>query len=378
MNQKTARSVQLLISCAALMCLTSTTLADTPLGWISAGNTSAYTTTKGELEISLGSLAVNDTLDVFNYREDLINASGRLVGDSGDLSGHRMELNYGISEDISIFYRRQEHELTIDLGEINSVELVDIDDSLNTLAESAGLKWTFYRANLLNPNNRQSSGSLELSAFRSKSDDFDVVMEEIRLDNLTIFFGVPQTFSVANLDDDGWKARFIYTIPFQQTSSVSVWAGYGESQSTSATTSDLQSATLRSFFEQNFDLEESYYYLGASFVAQFSPRFALNVNYEFINVARSDFQRLPKTPLPNLPGFLSAAAQASIDTNHALNARLAYWLTPKLNVSLTGNLFANQFVGIMPHYNNPLSGSFSSTPYGYAGIELIYNVGDFR
>lgn len=353
--------------------MTNLSWADTPLGWINSSNSSAYTTTKGELELSLGKIAVNDTLDFFNYRDDLIEAAGSLEGDSGYLSGERLQAHYGITEDLAFFYRRQDHRLSLDLGEISSVDLIDIDDALETLSESIGLKWTFYRANLLNTDNRHSAASLELSAYRNESDDFDAVVERIRLENLTVSFGVPQTFSVADLEDSGWKGRLIYSIALLDSTTASVWGGYGQSEASSGTTSDLQSATIRRFFEQSFDLEESYLYFGAAITAQFSPRFLLDLSYEFTSIVDSTLDRFPLEPPTSLPGFLSADALGEVDDNHAVTARLAYWLTPSLSLNVTGNLYANQFVGVLPHYNNPLSGSFSATTYGFAGVELIYN-----
>jgi hypothetical protein len=43
-------------------------------------------------------------------------------------------------------------------------------------------------------------------------------------------------------------------------------------------------------------------------------------------------------------------------------------------VALTAKLFSNQFLGLIPHYSNPLSGSFSDQPYGYAGVHLGFRL----
>jgi hypothetical protein len=94
-------------------------LADTPLGWINAGNTSAYTTTRGEIEIGLAGLAVNDTIDFLNYRDDLIANNSRLTGDTGDLSGTRLELHYGITNTLDVFLKLQQQSLTIELRPIS-------------------------------------------------------------------------------------------------------------------------------------------------------------------------------------------------------------------------------------------------------------------
>lgn len=214
---------------------------------------------------------MNDTIDFLNYKEDLIAASGRLEGNSGNMNGAKLELHYGVTRDLSVFYRRQQHSLSLDLGEISSVDLIDIDKSLDTTAESAGFKWAFFRANLLNPDNRQSSASFELSGFSNKSADFDLVLSEIRLDNLTIYFGVPQTFSVANLADEGWKSRLVYSWPIVRLGIGSLWASYGESSVNSGTTSDLKSVTISKFFEQDFDKNETYMSAGASLIAGINP-----------------------------------------------------------------------------------------------------------
>ena len=144
------------------------------------------------------------------------------------------------------------------------------------------------------------------------------------------------------------------------------WAAYGESRATSATTSDLTTALLASLFEQDFELKEHYLFLGASINLQITPRLPLIVSYDYINVTNSKFTRNPGTPPSGLPGFLSSANPAAEDTNHTLNVRLSYWLSPRLNLSLTGNLYSNQFLGVVPHYNNPLSGSFSSFAFADA------------
>lgn len=356
----------------ALWLWTVVVLADTPLGWINSANPAAYTTNAGELEISIGGLAVNDAIDVLNYRDDLIAASGRLEGDSGNLSGARLELNYGITSDLSVFYRRQQQALTLDLGEISSVNLIDIDKSLDTLAESAGFKWTFFRGNLLNADNRVSAASLELSAQRSESNDFDIVLNEIRLDNLTVFFRDPQTFSVTNLEDEGWKAKLIYSWPFDADGIGTIWAGYGESESRSGTQSDLVNVTLARLFQQDFFLDETYTYFGVSLNYQVTPRLPLLLSYEFINVMDSRFKRVPENPNTQLLAFFASSAEPSESSNHTLQARISYWLLPELNIALTGNLYSNQFIGVLPHFSNPLSGSFASAPYGFIGLELGY------
>ena len=252
--------VKLMAFCLASFFSLGSVQADTPLGWINSANMAGYTTTRGEFEFSLAGLVVNDTIDFLNVRDELIVNNRTLVGDSGNLIGGKFELHYGITETLAVFYRQQQHSLTVDLGPIDSINLIDIDDSLETTSQMAGFKWTFFQGNLLNANNRHSAASLELTVYSNKSDDFDVVLDEIQLGNSTITFRDPQTFSVAELEDEGWKARLVYTWPMLQTTIASIWASYGKSDATSATSSDLTEQSIKKFFEQSFRIEDSILY----------------------------------------------------------------------------------------------------------------------
>lgn len=365
--------LRLLFAQAVALALSVTpAAADTPLGWVNSKDPSAYTTTAGEFEISVGALAINELIDVFDYRADILASSSRLVGDSGYLKGSNIELNYGVTRDLSVFYRRQDHALTLDLGEIQSATVVDIDDSLDTTMQTGGVKWTFFRSNLLNSDYRQSALSLELSYNINKTDDYKVVISQMQLENLQIFFQNPQTFAVDRLEDEGWKTRLVYSMPIGNLSVASIWASYGQSEASSGTSSDLQSATFARLFEQSFEQEETYVHLGASLHYNLTPRLPLLVSYEYVNIADESVSREPATPSSSLPSFLSQSNQQTVSDNHTLFAQVSYWVTPDINLSISGNLYANQFTGTLPHYNNPLSGSFADAPYGYARIQLAY------
>ncbi|NKB31614.1 MAG: hypothetical protein GKR91_00755 [Pseudomonadales bacterium] len=346
--------------------------ADTPLGWINRDNTSAYTATAGEFEFSIAGLAVNDTIDVLNIREDLIANNRRLVGDSGDLAGSAIELHYGITETISAFARYQDQSLTVDLGEVQSVNIVDINESLDTTLQEIGFKWTLFESKLLNPDNLQTALSIQATAYRNESDDFDVTIDQINFSNLTVFFSDPTIFSVDDLKDEGWTIRLLFSRYLDQIGVTSFWLGYGQSDAKSGTSTNAENGTIRNLFKQEFSLEESYLYLGASLNLRITPRLPASISYEYIDINDSSFNRDPLVAPTGLPGFLTSSATSHEDGNHTLNAKISYWITPEFSASVSGNLFSNQFLGKLPHFNNPLSESFSSEPYGYIGLELGY------
>ena len=346
--------------------------ADTPLGWINSGNLSAYTTTKGNWDVSGGFQTVNGTIDFLNLREDLLAANQRLVGKSGDLTGLSFETHYGLTDYFAVFGRYQEHKLIADVGTFSSINVLKIDDGLETTQQEIGFRWMLWESDILNPDDRSTSVAFQLSAYENESDDFDVVIDQITISNVIVTFVDPTTFSVSNMKDDGWISRLLYSSDIANLGVASAWVGYGESSATSGTSTNAINGTIRRLFTQDFLQDEKYLYLGASLNFQITPRIPVSIGYEYIDISESVFSRDPEDPPSQLPGFLSSNGASSDTSNHTLNARLSYWITPEINASLTGNLYSNQFLGRLPHYNNPLSESFSSTPYGFIGLEIGY------
>lgn len=348
--------------------------ADTPLGWINSQNPTAYTANKGEISFSLSGLQVNDTIDFLNVRDDLLAGDRRLIGNSGDLDGQRFELHFGITDWLSAFYEEQRHGIRIDFGEINSVNVLDIDRELETTARTYGLRWMLYESNLLEPGGRKSALSLELRRSENKSENFDVVADELRIDNLILSFRDPATFSVTGLQDEGWEGRLLFSRALLSDAVATVWLGYKDSETSAATSAaGIDSVSITNLFAQTFTLDEDYFSLGASLNLQINPRLPVLLSYSYLHSNSSTFSRTPEDPIEQLPGFLRGGAPR-VNSNHTLFGRIAYWITPELNVAVTGNLYSNQFLGILPHYSNPLSESFADNPYGYAGVELTYSL----
>jgi hypothetical protein len=112
------------ILCASLALAGTGAHADSPLGWVHTDHISAYTIDARTFELNLGAIAVNEDLDFLGIRDDLLAGTRQLEGDSGDLSGNNLELNVGITSWLSAYYRRQQSELVIDIGEVRSINLV--------------------------------------------------------------------------------------------------------------------------------------------------------------------------------------------------------------------------------------------------------------
>ena len=197
----------------ALMGGTLTSLpavADSPLGWIHSDHRNAYTQDPWSIELLIGGLAVNETIDVLNIREELLAGTRRLVGDSGDLSGQLAGVQVGLTPGISAFYRRQQTALTVDIGEVSSINLLDIEDSLDTTLTSYGFKWNLFESGLFDNARPWHALSLEVSRIENSTDDFKGRLDRINItENFKIFFTNPKTFALENLEEDGWLSRLL-------------------------------------------------------------------------------------------------------------------------------------------------------------------------
>lgn len=347
--------------------------ADTPLGWIEKASPSAYTLGAMEFDLSIGAIVVNDTVDFLDIRDDLLAGTRKLEGDSGDLSGQNFSLQFGIAPMLTAFYSQQNQDFTVELGNIASINLLELDTALETKSTAYGLKWNIYEAGHSSNDRAWHAMSVELSKLENSSDDFEGKLDQIFLNNnTTVTFNQPQTFSIARMDDEALQAKLIYTWPVSSSLTSTVWAAYTDVESSAGTTSDILAASIASAFEQSFTADETRMQFGLGLNWQITERMPLQLSYEFINVTNSD-TTVTSNPLNVLlPSFLRASNLSSqdTDTNHIFKGSLSYWVTPEVNVSFYGTVFTNQFLGVIPHFNNPLTSSFADNPYGYVGLSL--------
>lgn len=345
--------------------------AQQPFGWIGGGHTSAYALQPGEFELSGKLLLVDDTIDVFNFRDDILAGNSRLIDNSGDLDGWRGELRVGVWRGLELFYRQQDQDLTLKVNSPASVNILDLSQGLSTQSTAWGAKWVFFESTAIDQTRPWTSAALELTQVENTSDDFDGYLESFQFSaNTNIRFEPPQRFAMDRLRDKGWRARIIMTRPVLPNIALSAWAGYGKSESSSGTSTQIDLQFLRDQFLQTFDLRENYLLMGASVNWQVLPRLPLQAGYEYIriNARRQDINSSDSSLIPS---FLRGNDLANSAThNHTLYANINWWLTPQIHIGLGGKLFTNQFVGVIPHYNNPLSGSFSDIAYGYAELKL--------
>lgn len=369
--------MKFLLALPALVALASPApiRADVPFGWIGNHHVDAYSLGVGEFGLSGNFGAVNDTLDVLNLRDKLLAGSERLVGNSGDLSSRGGELRVGIWESLEFFYRESTQDLTLNLGTITSAEVENLDNQLHTRTQAAGAKWVFFDARNQDRSYPWASAALELTYNRNHSDDFGGYLAGLRTSATGgVIFDPPGRFALDRLQDEGWQARILLSNALGNSTTATIWAGYGEASASSGTSWDIDISFLRDAFQQTFDTEETQYSLGFSVNWQYFPRLPVQIGYEYIGITdrQLDIVRADNRFSNYLPSFLRGDQLSSSETrNHTLYGTVSWWVTPTIFVGAGGKLFSSQFTGIIPHFTNPLSGGFSDIAYGY----LEFNMG---
>lgn len=348
--------------------------ADQPFGWVGNGHSSGYALAAGEFELTGNLLRVDDTIDFLDLRNDLLAGRQRLVGNSGDLRATGGELRIGVWNSLELFYRRTEQDLALNLGPISGAEIENLDTQLLTEREAFGLKWVFFEALNQDPSQPWTSAALELTRSKNSSDDFGGDLAGFRFSATGgVLFDPPGRFALDRLQDEAWQARILLSTALSDSATTTLWAGYGKANASSGTRWDIDIALFRDAFLQTFDIAESHYVLGASLNWQYLPRLPVQLGYEYISIIDRKQRGVPSTNrLTSLiPSILRGSNLAdSATSNHTLFGSVNWWITPHVYVGAGGKLFSNQFTGLVPHYNNPLSAGFSGVAYGYVEMEL--------
>lgn len=366
------RPAALGLATALLVSHSISTHADLPWGWTPDAHGTAYTLETGEVSLSGQLHRVNDTLDVLDVRGDILASNRRLADDSGDLSGTSFSVSAGVTDWLTAFYRQTDQDLTIKIADDDRVDLDKKDEELRTRRQEWGLRWNIYEAGYLGRNRPWTALSLEVSGQESRSEPYGADLVGIQVsDNFYLGLNPQSRFAVDRMEDSGWRARLLLNRALTRNSAISLWGGYAEFDSRSGTSSETPSQLLRPSFEQEFTGSETHWMAGAGLHWRITERMPLHISYEYTAIRDRTLTAYREEELFTLPSILRPDnLLRAPDHNHIIRGSLSWWLTPQLRTSITGHLYANQFTGVMPHFNNPLSSSLTDTMYGYAGIEI--------
>ena len=330
--------------------------------WVFQDMASAFTLGKGVVELTGCYLVVNDTVDVFNIRDKELGDSRLLSGSIGDYSGFKGIFNYGLTNRLMLHYSYQYGDLDTSLGTSSTFEGLDSTDTLSTSSHNIG-----FRLNILSESRKAPALALEAAYLRHDSNDVRIGFTGIRAEEMTIHFADSQNIKMSNLNDDGFELKFLISKTMSRWITSTIWAGY------SRYSADTKLSTSISFikdnFDRKFDMDEQVFSLGISLGIQFFKRMPIFLSYRYLTLDRDIGT---DTPLDTsmLARYTDPENMNKQDSNHIFSAKIVYWITPHINLNLDGQLFTNQFLGIVPHYGNPLTNRFFYNTYGYLGMGL--------
>ena len=326
----------------------------------------AYTPNQWEGEFTVQWLLVNDTLDILDVREDMAAGSSLFKDHTGDLNGGRIMFNLGIYPSVMAFVRGEFHEIVTELGESSTFGYVDSDRGVSTWGHEAGLRWNFLDMPFVD-----LAAAVEAAWVGHSSDDFSFRFMKVNAGNTMLRFSSPREIRLSSMKDYGWRIALMLSKAMGEIFLCNLWIGYESMKATSAISTTIAYAPIKRNFDRRFTVDEDQFHLGMGLIWQLHPRVPVEFHYEYLRLSRNE-RSTGERNTSALARYTNPEGLAPEESNHVLTGKIGFWLTPNLNLNLEGRLMTNQFLGIVPHYNNTITSRFFRAMYGYIGLGVGY------
>ncbi len=334
-----------------------------------------------QLEISLDYLAMNDAIDVLDFKETEISGGTQGFSSLGDLKGARVMVNYGLFPSTTIHAEVSRRDLSYGLGtfEISTLEL----SFRHNIFNKPYAPWPFlaidlgYRRNSAADVQTRDLGQINKALqFAGLSDQYSI--EGFDKDFIYIkdqsapnfVFGLNKQggpnpdFSLTDSSDTSFFARLIlgkelsgfFTNVYLECGLTSIDGGIESSLS-------YYAQNNFSFFGQDFpavpgiDLSRDEKYVQTGIAAFFQLPFDILAYGEY-----SYHRRFRESSLSGRP------------SNHILKGELTYYLLDNLAWVVGGTYYSNQYNGMIPFLFNTYSESSFDKKYAeaYTGLTLTF------
>lgn len=324
--------------------------------WVFQDIPSAFVLKKGVVELAGYYLVVNDAIDVFNIRQKKLGNSTRFSGTIGDYSGFKGTINYGLTDRLMLHYSYQHGGMDIGLGTSSTFKDLHSSSTISTSSHNIGI-----RMDLLSEGPSRPAIAVEAGYSRNSSNELKVSFSGINSGGTIVEFAKRQDVRMSDLSDDGFGLRLLMSKTLSRSITPTIWLGYGR-----YTARPRLSTSITYVKGTRFDMTERVFSLGLGLGIQVFRRMPIFISYRHLTVNR-DIKRDASSVLTRYVGSKGAKRQNS---NNVFSAKVVYWLGSHISLDLEGDIFTNQFLGIIPHYDNPLTDRFLNNTYGYIGIGL--------
>ncbi|MBN1932935.1 MAG: hypothetical protein JW786_15130 [Desulfobacterales bacterium] len=339
---------------------------------------SALTLPQKRLEFSLDYLIINDTIDIFDVRDDEISTTGSLNSfiSLGDMKGCQVQLNYGVLEKTTLqagfIYR------DLDYG-FDNIEIQGYDISFKqSLINQAGNRIPFLAldagvrfnnaADLIYDEDNEINlmiGKFSSSGIRVRTDNSYVWFDKIS-NGTTASYGVLKNgrpglkFTIEDMSD---ITPFIRLTAGKRYGifSPNLFLEYGYTSIDSKLDSNVKDYLPEEISDKipqlpiDLSRHENFLKAGFGFRADFPFKTTAMVEYNYIKLFRDS----------NLD---------YVDYNHVLKAEINYAVSRCLFLNIGGVYYYRQFNGIMPFLYNEYSQTSFDHQYGRAhiGFTLLF------
>lgn len=310
----------------------------------------AYMLTEGQFEATVSYRTVNDTVDVFGFKEDI--AGGSNIGTRGDYHGTQGVFHFGLWEGLQVSYKGELRNLDAGLS-TGDVEYASHDVMLkqNLFREESWYPTValgvFYRGNRAENISR---------TFNSVSGSFlGVSVPSTPLED-------PATITFGGIEDDSFGAALFTSKSF--TPQLSIHTSLEYSRTIVGSELHLETGGLDVNILNDFSrlLETSDYMshnfsFGFGAVYQVTKDIMFSADYKRIQVRRSG---------------QSEIAEKDFNSNNVISWQVSYSPVSWFAMSATGTYFSNQFLGVIPSLYNSRTASKFGKDYGYLGVGITF------
>ncbi len=303
----------------------------------------AYVLERGTAEATLTKEKINDTLDIFGVKDDIVaglNPATFDLGALGDLDGWRTTVNFGLSDRMLLRYQGKRHDLDFGRGKLKRV------------GEELAM-----RVVVLRETDSRPAISLEPVFRANRGSGLSRTFASITAFGLTITPATPVTLEFGGVKDETYALRALFSKRLGEDALVSLWGEYGSTNVGSELKTNLNIAEIRRIVDA-LEYSSHQMVLGAGGHYFFNDRLIAYGEYQHYSIDRS----------------INSKIAGVVDTNDTFKARLSYGFSPVGWVSLEGLYFSNNLGGELPFVFNELSANRFDRVYGYVGLGVTFQV----
>ena len=336
-------------------------------------NKHSYPLPNGEFQIKSAYLKVNDTIDIFNMKEQELGSSKSSLGSMGDMTGYDFEVRYGITQNDSIFINYQKWSIAYGESMLENNKL-DLFNRFNIYEDDSSFFSSFsidigYEGNRASPIDIKDDVFLNSMIKKIKPNtsmvfkDGSIISDDTTLSLYNIDGNkIYPYISIADLQSDSYYARLLLGKEITQNLFLDFYIGYKLVDIKTEIQFFPNDVTiinnLMSNFEiPNMDRKESVMSLGFSSSLNIYS-FIAEINYEYNKIFRD-------------------ADVSNIDINHKIDASISRKIDDNFLVYLGGTLMLNQFNTDLPYLYTQYTKTQFDKKYGYVQIGLVYQFKGF-